>query len=478
MSGLTVGGTTIPVAWSGLKRDRSDWVDRARAFDGTYRASSTGGAVREWGFQTPPVTRTLADTYEALLSQVAAQTCSGDILALPTMCCTEITGWTPVTTAQGHSVVIDFVLHEVQPAKMLLRYSPGDTIASESFSRASSAYYTNSAGTMVSVGNDVKRDSDYPQGTRGTLLEGSHTNSLLFANDFSNAVWVGTFCGVTTGIADPAGGTSACTLTGAASNAGVEQHISDGASIVRTGSVWLKRRTGSGPIQLRVTGAGAYTTVPVTSSWTRFSVTGAASISRQFNIQLATSGDAVDAWCAQLDDSSFPSSEIPTTAAAVTRALDSYSIPFTTTPQEMTVYVKLLERGTIATSGARVFTIASAADANPALLIRESSGFYQAFHSNGSTSVSSTLAVAPVVGNTVELLLRLFGDGSVDITQSVNSGASTSGSQSSALALATAWSGSLVWLNSAGTAGSYGYTDIQSFKIVAGVRGLAEMRTL
>lgn len=80
MASLIVGGVTIPVAPGGISRPRLDLVDRARAFDGTYRASATGNPKREWHFSTPPIKRQLADFYERKLSIVTAQVCSGDII--------------------------------------------------------------------------------------------------------------------------------------------------------------------------------------------------------------------------------------------------------------------------------------------------------------------------------------------------------------------------------------------------------------
>lgn len=80
MASLIVGGITVPVAPGGISRDRLDWVDRSRAFDGTYRASATGNPKREWSFSTPPITRANADFYEVLLGNVSAKACSGDIL--------------------------------------------------------------------------------------------------------------------------------------------------------------------------------------------------------------------------------------------------------------------------------------------------------------------------------------------------------------------------------------------------------------
>lgn len=80
MASLIVGGVTIPVAPNGISRDRLDWTDRARAFDGTYRASVTGNPKREFHFSTPPVLRATADFYELVLGTVTALPCSGDII--------------------------------------------------------------------------------------------------------------------------------------------------------------------------------------------------------------------------------------------------------------------------------------------------------------------------------------------------------------------------------------------------------------
>lgn len=79
MAQLVIGGVTIPVAPSGVSRPRSDAVDRARAFDNTYRASATGNPKRDWSFSTPPITRDDADWYEMMLGTVTALTVSGDL---------------------------------------------------------------------------------------------------------------------------------------------------------------------------------------------------------------------------------------------------------------------------------------------------------------------------------------------------------------------------------------------------------------
>lgn len=79
MSFLSVGGELIPVAPGGAKRDRLDPMDRARAFDLTYRAALTGNPKRDFLFSTPPVSRQAADLYEYVLT-LPSLLCSGDII--------------------------------------------------------------------------------------------------------------------------------------------------------------------------------------------------------------------------------------------------------------------------------------------------------------------------------------------------------------------------------------------------------------
>lgn len=478
---LVVSGTTIPVAPTSTDRGLIEAVDRASSLDNTYRTSQTGGTRKDWRFSTPPLARATADTYEALLRSTAAQLCSGDLLGLPVMCCAELTGWTPIHISGSHYVVLDFMLHEVQSAKTLLRYVPGDTISGEAFSRSTIATYFDSLGVNQDKAINAKRDGHYggyPATTvRQLLLEAVATNQILRSSDFSNASWVKSNITPAAGIAGIRSGTSANTLTATASNASVSQFLAAGTSGVRTNSIWARRRTGTGQVELYAPDDSTFTIMALTANFKRFQIPGPATTARKFDIVIRVSGDAIDVENAQLEDGAIATSEIQTTTVAVTKALDSYSLPFTTTPQEMSVYVKFTERGTLSAGGI-LFQISNAANAAPQFVGYASGGFYRAFHNNGSTTVASTLGTAPVMGDTVELLFRLFGDGSVDITQSLNGAAATSAAQTVPTSLAAAWSGLLVWLNSAGTAGNYGYVAISAFKIIAGSRNLDMMRTL
>ena len=479
MSSVVVGGLPIRVAPGSIKTDRDDGVDRARRFDQSYSASKTGGTARDFHFTTPPVSATDFAAYMAVLSQTQAQTCSGDIITIPTMCCAETHGWSPVRSQGATYYTIDFTLHESQSDKVLLKYSPGDTITGESFTRSTTAYQIDSGGKPVSVAINTKRDNHNIGGVRSLLLEDTRTNNLIWANDFNNGAWVKTTCAITIGIADPSGGTSACTLTATGASSHCIQTLAAGASAVRTNSAWIRRRTGTGSVFLRDSLNTGFVDVGalISGTWQRFSITSAAGTARILDVQIGTSGDAVDVWCAQNEEGAFMSSEIPTTTVALTRGADTYALPFTTPPQEMTADAKFVERGTFLTS-ARVFEIGNAAGANPKFTV-VALPFYEAFHNNGSVTAASTVAVGPAIGDLVELVPRLFGDGSDQIEQSLNGAASTSSTQSAANALATAWAGQLLYLNSIGTTGGgVGFTALQSFKIVAGARSLSEMRAL
>lgn len=167
----------------------------------------------------------------------------------------------------------------------------------------------------------------------------------------------------------------------------------------------------------------------------------------------------------------------PTAGSVDTRAADSLSFPFTALPQAMTIYVKFQERGTVHIAGGRIMQIGAAGNTAPRLLIGQQTNAYRGFYETAISSRTSQLAVAPVVGNIVELLLTLTAAGVMQLSQSINGGTVTAATAAAALVLPPAWSGQLLHLNSVG-ATSPGASAFLDLLIVRGVQDMPTMRRL
>jgi hypothetical protein len=142
-------------------------------------------------------------------------------------------------------------------------------------------------------------------------------NLVLYSQDAAQSAWTNTHVTVTSGIADPFGGTTAQTLTASAGSASISQGSdANGANYVN--SVWLRRRAGSGAISLTTPG-NTPTTVALTSSWRLFSLAGSPSAgSATFAIGIATGADAIDVCDCHLEVSSLstPGTYFQTAASA------------------------------------------------------------------------------------------------------------------------------------------------------------------
>jgi len=144
--------------------------------------------------------------------------------------------------------------------------------------------------------------------------------------------------------------------------------------------------------------------------------------------------------------------------------------------QSQTVYVKFVERGSLAGSDT-LFHIGSATAATDARFLVDSTGtYYQVTHDNGSATPVATLAVAPSAGNVVEIRAVLNTDGSVLIGQSIGSAAETTATDATT-ATHAAWADTMLYINSAGTS-TIGTNDFISISVAAGVQSMAHMRAL
>ena len=163
----------------------------------------------------------------------------------------------------------------------------------------------------------------------GYLAEGQRQNRCLYSQDFTNAAWVSGGGGIAvtpnTAVA-PDGTTTADTLTASGANGTLIQDLGVVASAEKVGGLYLKRKTGTGNIDLTLDGGATWTTVAVTSSWLLLEKTQTLA-DEDFGIRIVTSGDEVYAWQGQVETAAFISSVIPTTTAAVTRNTDVLTYP-------------------------------------------------------------------------------------------------------------------------------------------------------
>jgi len=191
------------------------------------------------------------------------------------------------------------------------------------YTRSGSAY--DLAGATLFGANTPRRTS------AGLLVEAGATNLALWSQDFSNGVWSASNATVTTGVSDPSGGTGAQTITATAPAGTAYQVVggSLGVGTTYTGSMWMRRRTGSGTISLVQPNGAGITDVVLTSAWQRMSVSGPGATAAGNNFvgpRIATSGDAIDVWSAQFEVGSSASSLIPTTTSSASRGADAASI--------------------------------------------------------------------------------------------------------------------------------------------------------
>lgn len=249
------------------------------------------------------------------------------------------------------------------------------------FSRASTATYFDGAGVLQTAAADTARFDHDPvtKEPLGVLIEESRTNPLTYSEAFDNAAWAKTDASVTVNaVVAPDGATTADKLIEGIGTA--SKHVSQSypatdntvytlsAFVKAAERSWVKitiqRKDGTSPGAYFNVSTGAKGTLmpgarassinDVGSGWYRVDVavdvlTGAtASPNAYLQVAQADGDDSyigdgasgVYIWGAQLEEGAFPTSYIPTTTAAVTRAGDKLSRTFGAehNPREWTVY--------------------------------------------------------------------------------------------------------------------------------------------
>ena len=160
----------------------------------------------------------------------------------------------------------------------------------------------------------------------GVLGEEARTNLCLYSDDFTNAAWVKSNLTAAKTATGPDGvANSASTLTATAANATALQAITS-TSAARITSMFVKRRTGTGAVEMTQDNGSTWTAVTVTASWTRVSISSTTLTNPTVGVRIVTSGDAIDVALFQHELGAFITSPIPTVASQVTRAADQVSI--------------------------------------------------------------------------------------------------------------------------------------------------------
>lgn len=489
---LVIDGLTVPVALNqGTRGDRPTAGEITEMFDGSLQSSARGFA-RVWEVPTHPLPIETARALESLARSGRRVEAYGDALdadsPAPVDVFVRLERLRFGKYADGERRAITITLQEADPLRLALTYRPGFGNLTHSRADASAiATYIDANGVLqtVSAATDL-RDSHYIGGVRHTLLEPSRQNVLASPNTLSSWTAVGT-APLTGSQSDPAGGTdgwlvedndsgiaegfyTTASFTGDAAKAASIRLKAGTAGVSSVGiydataAAWRHRvdvtwASDGTPSLSTATGSGTLFAVrELSDGWYEISFNAAGVIAANTNRfylypagTTAAATGTVYAYVAQAEDGASPTSMLNTTTA---RSADTAYIPLPTAvraPTALAVYWRGVLLGNV--DNGRIWQISSAANADPRLLVlyNQSTGKFTLTHDTGSsaTSAVSTGDVANV-GSSVEIVALLASDGAPTILVSVNGGTVSSDSGSS-LSLASNWSDSRLYLNSAGS---------------------------
>jgi hypothetical protein len=147
----------------------------------------------------------------------------------------------------------------------------------------------------------------------GFLMEETRTNIAKYSNDFTQADWAATNVTAAKTATGPDNTVnSASVLTATANNGTILQTITS-ASNARVTSCYVKRVSGTGAIDLTQDNGTTWTTVAITSSWTRVSLSSVTSTNPVVGLRIRVLGDVIQVYGFQHEVGSFVTSLIPTT---------------------------------------------------------------------------------------------------------------------------------------------------------------------
>jgi hypothetical protein len=191
--------------------------------------------------------------------------------------------------------------------------------------RATTAYRTNASGLLESVASGVPRLDYTGGGCPSLLVEPAATNLALQSRDLTNIVWIKVNATASkTAIGADGVASGATTLTASGASGTVLQTIVS-ASSSRIFSAYVRRRTGTGTVQITQDNGTTWTAITLTASYQRFSSPTGTITNPVFGFRILTSGDEIDVDFTQQETGAVATSAIPTVAATATRNADVIS---------------------------------------------------------------------------------------------------------------------------------------------------------
>ena len=210
------------------------------------------------------------------------------------------------------------------PSLSLDFMTPGQLDSRIVFTRASSATYTDASGVIQTAATNAPR-WDYKAGVlQGLLIEEQRTNNLLWSTDLTDAAWV-VYNGATKGskVTGPDGTLSGMTVNFVPASQLYQSIIVGPGTLL---SVYA--RAGSlNQLQLGYSDGTLSPVFNLTAQWQRFSLVGPASASNIAFNRVGPVTGTIQLAMPSLETGAFPTSYIPTTSAAVTRARDVTKMP-------------------------------------------------------------------------------------------------------------------------------------------------------